>query len=51
MLDDQGIIIKQLGKAPSLIYSSKNIDNIIVSLEDVGMNFHQYEYVSTKRSS
>ena len=50
MLDDQGIIIKQLGKAPSLIYSSKNIDNIIVSLED-GMNFHQYEYVSTKCSS
>ena len=46
MLADQGIIISQLGKAPSPGHRNENIDDILASLEAVGMeSFHQYALI------
>ena len=49
MLADDGIIIMQFGKAPNSDYSSEMVDNVLLWLEDVGIeSFHQYENVGIK---
>ena len=47
MLADQGIIVMQLGKVPDPTHPNENIDDILASLEEAGIeSVHQYENVS-----